>query len=253
MNLKANPVIKGKVKIMNIYHITYSPVSKTACLYFRGCNFACKGCVRRKESQDIHLKEASAPPETSVRCLTLMEVMDRLNKVEIQNAVFMGGEPTIDPKLPDLAKLIHEEFGANNILLTNGFILPSLEHLDEACLSIKALDNCLHLNFTGKLNYKTLENFVKYYRSNVKLRSESILIPGYIDCEEIEKIARFIAGVDPDIPYRIDGYIPVPGTPWRCPTPKKMEKAVNVARKHLTDVSCLKGSESLQGEVVKIV
>ncbi|KXB02861.1 hypothetical protein AKJ43_00315 [candidate division MSBL1 archaeon SCGC-AAA261D19] len=236
---------------MNIYHITYSPVSKTACLYFRGCNFACKGCVRRKESQDIHLKEAFAQPGTSVRFLTLMEVMRRLNKVEVQNAVFMGGEPTIDPKLPDLAKLIHKELGANNILLTNGFILPPLEHVDEACLSLKALDNCLHLDFTGKSNHKTLENFVKYYRS-IKLRSESILIPGYIDCEEIEKIARFIADVNPNIPYRIDGYIPVPGASWRRPTSEEVDKAVNVARRHLTNVSCLKGSEGLQGEVVKI-
>lgn len=238
---------------MNIYHITYSPSNETASLYFWGCNFSCRGCIRKKMVSDSHLERCSVPVKKQPHFLAIERVIDALKKVEPKRVLFMGGEPTIDPKFADLAKSIHNEFRAYNILLTNGFIFPSLENIDEVCVSLKALDNSLHLDFTGKSNRGVLENFVAFHRSSVKLRSESVFIPSYIDCEEIRNIAKFIASVSPDIPYRIDGYIPVPGATWRRPTSREIEKAVNVARKHLTNVSCLKGGEKLQHEVVKII
>ncbi|MDI6888164.1 MAG: radical SAM protein [Methanocellales archaeon] len=226
---------------MNIYHITYAPTTKTVCLYFWGCNFDCRGCIRKKDLA------------TKTLLLDLKEVIDNLRNLEIEKVVFMGGEPTIDPQLQELAELIHCELHAYNILLTNGFFLPSLDDIDEVCLSLKAHSNTLHKDFTGKSNKKVLENFVNLYRSGVRLRSESILIPNYIGCDEIENIARFIASVDPSIPYRIDAYTPVPETPWRAPMKEEVESAVNIARKYLRNVSCLKGDESLKYEVVRIV
>lgn len=180
-------------------------------------------------------------------------MVDRLRAVEVKQFLFMGGEPTIDPELPGLAKSTHEEFQAYNVLLTNGFILPSLKDFDEVQLSLKAYTESLHQDFTGKSNRKVLENFVNLHQAGVKLKSESILIPNYIDYQEIEKIARFIASVSSDIPYRIDSYIPVPEEPWRRPTSREIEKAVDVARKYLRNVSCLKGDESLRYKIMKLV
>jgi pyruvate-formate lyase-activating enzyme len=238
---------------MNIYHITYSPPNKTASLYFWGCNLSCRGCIRKKTVLDSHIERCGPPTKDQPHFLSLREVIYALEKVALKRVLFMGGEPTIDPRLRDLAKSIHEELGAYNILLTNGLVLPPLENVDEVCMSIKAFDNSLHLDFTGKSNHKALGNFVAFYRSNVKLRSESIFIPGYIDCDEIEKIAEFIASVDPDIPYRIDGYIPVPGAPWRSPMPQEVEKAASVAKKYLNNVSYLKGDEKRQHKIVEII
>ena len=164
----------------------------------------------------------------------------------------MGGEPTLDPHLAKLARSLHKEFQTHNVLLTNGFIMPSPENIDEVCCSIKAYTDDLHIDFTGKSNRDVLKNFREFYRAGIRLRSESIFIPGYVDHREIEKIARFIASVDSDIPYRIDGYIPVPREPWRRPEPKEIEKAVKAARKHLNDVSCLKGDEYPKCEVVRV-
>ena len=69
---------------------------------------------------------------------------------------------------------------------------------------------------------------------------------------EIENVARFIAGVNAAIPYRIDSYIPVADSPWRRPTPEEMGKAVSAAGRHLVNVSCLKGNEDLKFEVIRI-
>jgi pyruvate-formate lyase-activating enzyme len=246
---------------MNIYHITYSPEPKTVCLHFWGCNLNCRGCLRQKEIYDCHLaetkdaifnetKKSSQVPE---RFLDLGEVMQILGKLEVSRVIFMGAEPTIDCQLPQLAEALYREFGSHNVLLTNGFRLPFLKAIDEVVFSIKAVTDSLHRHYTGKSNREALANFVSLYKSGGKLRAESIFIPEYIDCGEIENITRFLGEVDKSLPYRIDAYVPASDNQWRRPTIEEMEAAVMVARRHLTEVSCLTGNEGLKYEVVRIV
>jgi pyruvate-formate lyase-activating enzyme len=245
---------------MNIYHIAYAPGVKTIHLHFWGCNLNCQGCLRLKEIYDCHLEETKNSlftqerkiAETPQRFLDLEEVMGILDRLEVRSVIFMGGEPTIDPRLPQLAEALHKEFKSYNILLTNGFRLIDLEHLDEVVFSIKAVTDSLHRDYTGKSNKKALSNFVRLKQSGISLRAESIFIPEYIDSLEIENIAKFIAGVNTAIPYRIDAYIPVGDSPWRRPTAGEIEEAVTVAERYLTNVSCLKGNEELKHEVVRI-
>jgi len=127
-----------------------------------------------------------------------------------------------------------------------------LKAIDDVLFSIKAHTNNLHRHYTGKSNKRSLENFVRVYQSGTKLRVESIFIPEYIDYSEIENIARFIAEVDKSIPYHIDCYIPIGDNPWCRPTPKEVEEAATVAKRHLLNVSHLTGHEDLKFEVVRI-
>jgi len=245
---------------MNIYHIAYAPGVKTVHLHFWGCNLSCRACVRLKEIYDCHLEETRngifnkerKTAETPQRFLGLEEVMEILERLEVRSVIFMGAEPAIDPQLPQLAESLHQQFKSYNILLTNGFKLIDLEHMDEVAFSIKAVTDSLHRDYTGKSNKKALNNFIRLNQSDIKLRAESIFIPEYIDSLEIDNIARFIAGINRNILYRIDAYIPVGDNPWRRPTPKEMEEAVSTAGKHLANVSCLKGNEDLKFEVVKV-
>jgi len=232
----------------------------TVYLHFWGCNLECRVCLLKKEMYDCHLAETrdgifndvKKSPQIPERFLDLEEVMQILGKLEVREAIFMGAEPAIDLQLPQLAEALHKEFGSYNILLTNGFKLIDLEHIDEVVFSLKAHANNLHRHYTGKSNKKALENFVRLYKSGIKLRAESVFIPEYIDYLEIENIAKFIAKVDRNIPYRIDGYISIGDNPWRRPTSQEMKKAVSIARKYLINVSCLTGSEDLKFEVLKV-
>ena len=245
---------------MNIYHITYAPTVKTAHLHFWGCNLSCRACLLLKEIYDCHLKETKGRifakerkiAETPERFLGLEEVMKILKGLEVKTVILMGAEPAIDPRLPQLAEALHREFKSYNILLTNGFRLIDLEHIDEVVFSIKAVTDSLHRDYTGKSNKEALSNFVRLNQSGISLRAESIFIPEYIDHLEIGNIARFIAGVNTAIPYRIDAYVPIGDSPWRRPTTEEMEAAVEVAKEHLTQVSCLTGNEELKHEVVRI-
>ncbi len=246
---------------MNIYHITHSPQAGIAHLHFWGCNLNCRACLLKKELRDVHLaetkndifKSTGETRRTPERFLELNEVMQILRKLAIKQVVFMGAEATIDPEMPQLAEALHKEFGCSNVLLTNGFVLADTRDIDEVVFSIKAYNSQLHRDYTGKANKKAMENFVRYYKSGVKLRGESIFIPGYIDCPEIEEISRFIASVDSGIPYRIDAYIPLGDNPWRRPTTEEMAGAVSTARKHLENVSCLTGNEAVKFEVLRVI
>lgn len=246
---------------MNIYHITYSPEPRAVYLHFWGCNLSCRACLCRKEIYDCHLEEtkktifeqkkvAELTPKTF---LSLEQVQDIIRKLEVQQAFFMGQEPAIDPELPEIAKKLHKENSAHNILLTNGFKTLPVEYFDEIVFSIKAYTDSLHRDYTGKSNKEALANFISLHKSGAKLRAESIFIPGYIEHNEIEKIARFIGQVDKNIPYRIDAYLPVGNNPWRRPTGEEMKTVVAMAERHLNNVSCLTGNEELKYKVTRIV
>ena len=246
---------------MNIYHITHSPQVGIAHLHFWGCDLNCRACLLKKEIYDCHLAETKEGifnptregPRAPERFLDLKEVMRILGGLEVRQVVLMGAEPAIDAELSQLTEVLHKELASYNILLTNGFLLADLNHIDEVVFSIKAFSDRLHRHYTGKSNRKALENFVRYYQSGIKLRAESVFIPGYIDYPEIERISRFIGQVDRSIPYRIDAYIPIGDNPWRRPTSEEMQKAIDVARKHLVNVSCLTGNEELKFEVLRII
>ncbi len=234
---------------MNINHITFSPEVSTLCLYFHGCNFECKACIRKKTLKDVHLHKISS--EIRNNNINLEEVINKIRTLEPKKIIFLGGEPSIDPELPSLLAE-SKALDCYNIILTNGFRLPELKNIDEMQISIKAITYSLHTDFTGKSNKTVLKNFVKVYNSGIRLRAESIFIPDYIDYVEISKIAEFIAGVDKNIPYRIDGYVKVADL-YRKPSPEEVEKAADIARTYLRNVSCLRGDEKLRSEVVEVL
>jgi pyruvate formate lyase activating enzyme len=79
---------------------------------------------------------------------------------------------------------------------------------------LKAWDENLHMALTGITNRLTLENFSIVARKfRVRpvpplLVASTLLIPDYIDEDEIRNIARFIASLDRDIPYTLLGFYP---------------------------------------------
>ncbi len=79
---------------------------------------------------------------------------------------------------------------------------------------LKAWDDNLHVTLTGVTNARTLENFARVGKDiNARpvpplLIASTLLVPGYIDEDEIRGIARFIASINRDIPYSLLGFHP---------------------------------------------
>ena len=251
-----------------VYHIAYAPEIKKAYLFFWGCNLKCRGCLCKKEINCLALEENLdtvfrdpylKPPQTPEQFLKLDELIGILKKVEINEVLFEGQEATCDPLLPEICRLIKKEFRRCWVSLnTNGIKYPDLTNIDEVIFSIKAVTDSLYKDYTERSNKSALRNFKKIYDYGVKMRAESVFIPGLIDLEETEKIAMFIAGVDKDISFRIDAYFESGDNPWRHPTPEEMAQAVAVSKKHLNNVYSTQQTkkdlkkEDLIFEVVKL-
>jgi pyruvate-formate lyase-activating enzyme len=183
----------------------------------------------------------------------LEEIINALKDIKPEIVVFEGWEPTLDPNLSKIATQLHQEIGTWNYLLTNGYLSPQLGGVDEVKVSIKAFSDEIHREYSGKSNKRVLENFKKLYQSKIKLSAETVLIPGYVDREEIGKIAKFVSSVDKEIPLRIDAYWPIISKKWRAPTAGEMREAIEEAKRYLLNVSFLGGTEEVQGEVVTLI
>jgi pyruvate formate lyase activating enzyme len=79
---------------------------------------------------------------------------------------------------------------------------------------LKAWDPTLHMALTGVANKRTLNNFAraaeKIDRRPVPplVVANTLLVPGYIDDQEVAAIAGFIADLNPDIPYSLLAFHP---------------------------------------------
>lgn len=205
--------------------VTYHESLRRAAVYSWGCNFRCKGC------------SYLALPPPDLRPLEIEEIEAALKELSPRAVHFLGGEPTINPTLPELLKFCKEELGSRTVLgHTNGSRLP-LPFLDAANVSFKAFDEDVHLEYTGRPLRPILENFRKAFDAGLSLSAQFTLIPGYIGLDQVEKLAQFIASLDPNIPLHITGFIPVPGTPWRAPTDEEVEEAVRAAGQFLRNVT----------------
>jgi len=79
---------------------------------------------------------------------------------------------------------------------------------------LKAWDENLHLALTRVSNRRTLENFQwlgelarKHMGPPLALAS-TLLVPGYVDAQEVAQIARFIAAINRCIPYALLAFAP---------------------------------------------
>ncbi len=238
---------------MGVYHITYTPDLRQVCLYMNGgCSFSCHGCITDWHPEDCHIKDAKKKKN---RTLKIEEVISFLKSLDFKKVIFLGKEPTEDVDFLPLARLLKERFFSFNILLTNGYRFIEEEVIDEVCVSIKAISKKLFKDFTGKDDPESvLKNFKRYVdKSKVKARAESIFIPDYIESKEIEKIAQFIANINPEIPYRIDGYIPYSSKDrFRRPTKNQMEEAKKISKRYLKNVSILHSKMKVRYKVERV-
>ncbi len=207
---------------------------KNLAVFYYGCSFDCLFCQNwshKDRIRDLRMVPAEA----------LVHAVDERTSC----ICFFGGDPT--PQLPHslrVSRMVLEKTRGRILRVcweTNGSMHPSLleEMLDLALSSggcikfdIKAWNESLHRALCGVSNQRTKENFELASRWFEKrpipplLIASTLLIPGYIDEEEVRNIARWIASLHPDIPYALLAFAPqfffkdLPTTPrnlaFRC-------------------------------------
>lgn len=213
---------------MGFYKVTLNNYGASrVCVYNSGCNFNCLGCAYKLVGRD----------RDSSGCLNYGDIIEKLMAIRPDRVHFLGGEPTTNSQLTDLAEFAHENLGATTKIGHSNGSGRIPDCIDEASISIKAYDDNLHKFYTGTSNVTVLENFRDAFERGITLHASTVLIPGLIETGEIAKISSFIANIDPAIPLHITGYIPVPSLPWRAPTDRELLDAVRASRSYLQSVN----------------
>lgn len=189
---------------------------KNLAVFFHACSLNCLFC------QNWQFRQETLKPAT-----TLVENLVAGVDEKTSCICFFGGDPT--PQLPfalKASRLIRERNKGRILRIcweTNGtmhrglldrMIKLSLDSGGCIKFDLKAWDDNLHQALTGVTNKRTLQNFAGAGERIAErpepplLIASTLLVPGYVDEDEVRSIARFIAGIDPSIPYSLLGFYP---------------------------------------------
>ncbi|MHA1827330.1 MAG: radical SAM protein [Candidatus Heimdallarchaeaceae archaeon] len=219
-------------------------------IFFYGCSFDCLYC------QNQHHKNIRLGPKENLN--KLLDTF-RTNK-KITCICFFGGSP--EPHFPfalNLSKKVLQVSKEEKRIVRicwewNGF--GNQRYISKAAefslisggnikFDLKAWNPQIHKALTGVTNEKVLENF-KFVAKNFfeqrpelpVLNATTLLVPGYIDEEEVENIASFIADLNENIPYSLLAFYPQHMFKDLPVTSRELaESCENVAKKHLKMVN----------------
>jgi len=217
----------------------------SAYLLFNGCNWNCSFCVRKVGKWDFCLPDElkrvldNLWSRGEVEFLSIEEVVEILNENRVNLAFLGGGEPTVDGELKSLVERLKKE-NIDVWLLTNGELLDEklVDMVKGITFSIKALDDALHRRITGVSNLNILENFRRFAGSG-KIVAETVYAENIVECDEILKIAKFIALVDPNIRFRIDPLV-------QNPVYSKVDECIEKTKKILPNTYRIKANGGVE-------
>ena len=217
-----------------------------ACFLY-GCNFSCLGC-----QNDQHRALKSAETYTLDKFVLKIK-----NNSKISCICWFGGSP--EPQLPwalrasrraveatadKILRICWEWNGAGNEKLVQNAVSLSLKTGGNAKFDLKYFSPTLSQVLSGVSNQQSYINFEKCFQKfyheredDPVLTATTLLVPTYVDKEEVNEIAQFLASLDKSIPYSLlifhsDSYLmDLPVTPVQ-----QVKDCYEAAKNHLNNV-----------------
>jgi len=189
---------------------------RNLAVFFHACSFNCLFC------QNWHFRQETLKPHTIPGERLVSDVDERTSCI-----CYFGGDPAsqlpfaleasrkaLEARRGKILRICWETNGSMNKSLLDEMIKLAFDSGGCLKFDLKAWGENLHLALTGITNKRTKENFSRA-GEKVKLRpapplliASTLLVPGYIDEDEVRGIARFIASISPDLPYSLLGFHP---------------------------------------------
>ncbi|NPA49446.1 MAG: radical SAM protein [Thermodesulfobacteria bacterium] len=210
-------------------------------VFYEACNFNCLYC----QNWHFKLRKLTAPLVPTAKMLSDL-------KDHVACICYFGGDP--GPQSPHalsfskkalarregkILRICWETNGAENTPIIREMMRLSLASGGCVKVDLKAFSEPVHLTLCGVPNQMTLKNFemlAQMARERPEppaLIASTLLVPGYVDEEELEKIAAFLANLSPEIPWSLLAFYPtfylddLPTTSRR-----HAEMALSIARSH---------------------
>ncbi len=189
---------------------------KNLAVFYYGCTLDCLFCQNAQHKHNLEEKKSQSSDD-------LIQAIDEKTSC----VCYFGGDPT--PQLPHsihasrqaisqnrgrILRICWETNGTMNRRFLDEILDIALESGGCVKFDLKAFDSGLNTALCGRPNIQTLENFAWAVRRGKERRepplivASTLLVPGYVEKEEVSKIARFVASLDPEIPYSLLGFHP---------------------------------------------
>jgi len=190
-------------------------------VFYGSCTFDCLFC------QNWHYRQTDPSAGRGIGGVRTVSAADLADAANPQTfcVCYFGGDPA--------SQMVHALASARALARrgvvvcweTAGNSHPRL--LDQAlelslasggCLKfdLKAVNDSLHRALTGVSNRQTLENFRRAAARFDERRpggappviASTLLVPGYVDPDEVGRVAQFIAQIEPRTPYALLAFAP---------------------------------------------
>lgn len=210
----------------------FLPGSLSFSLAAVGCNFACRFCQNSDISQmprDWNQIQGSALPAA--------QVVEGAVRAGCRSISYTYTEPTVFFEYAEACGLLALEAGLKNVFVTNGFMTrQALERaakfLHAANVDLKGFTEEYYRTIIGARLKPVKDTIAGMVEAGMWVEVTTLLVPGYNDSsEELEALAGFLAGLNPDLPWHVSRFHPsykmmdVPPTSLAT-----VEKAVEIGR-----------------------
>lgn len=191
-----------------LYH--FLPGTTSFSIATIGCNFRCVFCQNWQISQ-ITQKESLG---SEGRQLSPEEVVAQAQMHGCKSISYTYTEPTIFFEYAYDTCKIARNAGLRNVFVTNGYMTAeALEiispYLDASNVDLKSFNDQYYRQMCNARLGPVLDSIRKMKELNIWVEITTLIVPGENDGEkELIGIAKFIADLDPDIPWHISRFHP---------------------------------------------
>lgn len=215
-----------------LYH--FHPGSTILSLGTWGCNFACQFC------QNWHIAQAQ-PQFTLLEPQAAAALASQLVSQGNIGIAYTYSEPSVWYEyILDTARLV-QAAGLSNILISNGFI--NEQPLQELLPYIAAM-NIDVKGFTNEFYHKVcagdltpVKRTVEQAARQCHVEITTLIIPGLNDSvEEIASLAKWLSGINADIPLHLSRYFPNHKMELPPTSVATLEAVASAAREYLNYV-----------------
>jgi len=212
-----------------LYH--FLPGTRTFSIGTVGCNFKCKFCQNWDISQAKQVYGVEFSPKG---------IVEEAVKYKCPSISYTYTEPAIFAEFVHDTAVLAKKKGLKNILVTNGYFTKESfdylsKYIDAMNIDLKSFSEKTYLEYCGAKLKPVLETIKLAHKKKIHIEITTLVIPDINDSEkELEKVAKFIASVDKNIPWHVSRFFPNYKLMDKIVTPiETLRKAEKIGKKYL--------------------
>ncbi len=209
-------LVYGKIISQNVDPIEKKPLfhflpgSRSFSIATVGCNFQCEHCQNWEISQFPRFESREIPGQD----MTPAQIVERAQASGSASISYTYTEPTIFAEFAYDTAILARQQGIRNVFVSNGFMSERsakiiAEVLDADNIDLKSFQDSFYRKICKARLQPVLDTIERLKAAGVWIEVTTLVIPGLNDSDqELTEIAKFLASVDPAIPWHVSAFYP---------------------------------------------